>query len=374
MSITQIGQIGVVSRFRLALRKGKEMKALRWHGKEDLRYEDVPKPSPEPGDVKVKVRWVGICGSDLHEYQDGPVFVSAETNPRTGKSIPIILGHEFAGDVIEVGKEVTDYKPGDRVTADCIWSCGTCYYCKRSMDYLCPKVAYLGFHADGAFAEYFVAPAYSFYKLPDSISYEVGALTEPLAVGLHAVRRSKLQVGDTVAIVGAGTIGISTLLGAKAAGITRTYVLELSKKRSDMALTMGASGVINPKEVDPVKAICELTNGLGADIAFDCVGNPTSGPLAVDLIRKGGTAIIIGMSPKPSPDFNFLNIVLGEKTVLGSIAYHRETATVIDLISAGIMDPSGLITAKVSFADAVDKAFRELIYNPDSHLKILLHP
>jgi (R,R)-butanediol dehydrogenase/meso-butanediol dehydrogenase/diacetyl reductase len=238
------------------------VKALRWYAKEDLRYEDVPEPSPSPGQVKVKVHWTGICGSDLHEYQTGPVFVCTEPNAMTGRCAPITLGHEFSGKVVEVGKGITSFKVGDRVVGDCIWSCGTCYYCMRNLPNLCFKAAYTGFHADGSLAEYVVVPDYTLYRLPDSISDEIGALTEPLAVGIHAVRRSGLQIGETIVIIGAGTIGISTLLAAKAAGASKVYILEISKPRGERALAMGATVVINPKEVDPVKQVCELTAGV----------------------------------------------------------------------------------------------------------------
>jgi len=223
-------------------------------------------------------------------------------------------------------------------------------------------------------AEYLVAPDYSFYKLPDSVSDEIGALTEPLAVGVHAARRSKLQLGDTVAIVGAGTIGLSTLLATRAAGASKIYTLEISKVRGERALAMGATAIINPEEGDPVEQIRDLTGGLGVVVSFDCVGLPISGPLAVELARKAGTIVILGMSWQPSPDFSFINIMLTEKTVLGSIGYQRDTPTVIELLASGRIEPSGLITGKIALKDAVEKGFKELINNPEKHLKILLRP
>lgn len=350
------------------------MKALRWHGREDLRYEDVPEPSPGPGQVKVKIHLTGICGTDLHEYQSGPLFIAVEPNPVTGRMIPITLGHEFSGKVVEVGKGVSSLKLGDRVTGDCIWSCGKCFYCMRNMPNLCLQCAFTGLHADGSMAEYMVVPESTLYKLPDSISDEIGALVEPLEVGTHAIRRSRLQIGDTVAILGAGTIGICTLLATKAAGASKIFIVEISEARAERALAMGATAVINPKEVNAVKQICDLTNSLGADVSFDCVGLPISGPIAIQLARKGGTVVIVGMSPGPSPDFNFLNIMLTEKTILGSNAYVREAPSIIELLASGRIDPSRLITAKVALKDAVEKGFKELINNPEKQLKVLLQP
>jgi (R,R)-butanediol dehydrogenase/meso-butanediol dehydrogenase/diacetyl reductase len=348
------------------------MKALRWYGKQDLRYEDIPEPRATPGRVKVRVAWTGICGSDLHEYEAGPLFISMEPHPLTGRMAPLTIGHEFSGRVVEVGEGVTSLKPGDRVTGDCNWVCGKCYYCTRNMPNLCVMAASTGFHADGSMAEYIVVPEYTLYKLPDSISDEVGALTEPLAVGVHAVRRSKLQIGDTVAIVGGGTIGICTLMASRAAGASKIYVVEISRLRAERALALGATALINPEDGDAVEQLRDITDGMGADISFDCVGLPITGPLSVELARKAGTAVILGMSWKPSPEFSFIRIMLTEKVVLGSIGYQRDTPAVIDEIVNGNIEPSCLITGKVRLRDAVEKGFQELISNQEKHLKILI--
>ena len=340
------------------------MKALRWHGKQDLRYEDVPEPSPGPGQVKVKVRFTGICATDMHEYQNGPILISVPS---------LILGHEFSGDVVQVGEGVSKLKSGDRVGADGYWSCGKCFYCQRNMRNLCNQGAFTGVLGDceGSMAEYIVVPEDTLYKLTDNISYEVGALIEPLAVGFHAVKQGKLMVGDTVAILGAGPIGICTLIAAKVAGASKIFVSEISKTRGEKALAMGATEIINPKEIDPVKKIHELTNGSGVDIAIDCIGLPFSGPQALDIVRKAGTAVIVGISSTPS-EFTFMNIWATEKIIVGSQGYAREASFVVDLLSRNAIDTSGLITAKVALKDGVEKGFEELIRNPDKHVKILL--
>jgi (R,R)-butanediol dehydrogenase/meso-butanediol dehydrogenase/diacetyl reductase len=350
------------------------MKAVRWHAREDVRYEDIPEPSPGPGQVKAKIHLTGICGTDWHEYKFGPIFVPTKPHPVTGRMAPLTLGHEFSGEVVEVVEGITDFNPGDRVTGDCVWRCGRCYYCLRNMPNLCLNVAFTGHHCDGSMAEYLVAPAYTFYKLPDSISDELGALTEPLAVGIHAVRKSRLQVGDTVAILGAGTIGLATLLAAKASGASKIYVLEILKQRGEIALAMGATAIVNPKDGDPVGQIRDFTGGLGTDVSFDCVGLPASGPLAIELARKAGTVVIVGISPAPSPDFNFFRIFINEKVVIGATGYVRDSETAIELIASGRIDPSRLITGKVALKDAVEKGFKELINNSAKHLKILLQP
>lgn len=350
------------------------MKALRWHGRGDLRYEDIPEPCVEDSMVKIKVQVTGICGSDLKEYKAGPVYIAMEPNPRSGRCAPLTIGHEFAGVVVETGKEVADFRVGDRVTADTLWRCGKCFYCLNNMPQLCPYKADTGFHADGSMAEYIVVPDFTLYKIPDSVSDEFAALSEPLAVGLHAVKRSRLQLGTTVAVIGAGTIGICTMLSAKAAGASDIFVIELSQKRRERALAMGATAVFNPEQDDVANEIRELTGGLGVDNSFDCVGVAASGPLAVELARSGGTVVIVGMSPEPSPDFNFFSIQVTEKAVLGSIGYVRDSATVLNLLGKGAIDPSGLVTARVPLGEAVEKGFDELINNADRHLKILVYP
>ena len=248
------------------------MKALRWHARHDVRYDDVPEPKPGPGQVKAKIHYAGICGSDLHEYEAGPIFIQTTPHPLTGTKAPLTLGHEFSARVVEVGGGVTAFKPGDRVTGENKWACGKCSYCRKGM--ACLIEAYTGLSVDGSLAEYLVAPDYSYYKLPDSISDELGALAEPLDVAFHGVRQGRLQVGDTAAIVGAGPIGCCTILAAKAAGASKIYVSEYSKRRRENAMAMGATAVIDPADGDPVKAIQDLTDGLGADVSFELRGSP----------------------------------------------------------------------------------------------------
>jgi (R,R)-butanediol dehydrogenase/meso-butanediol dehydrogenase/diacetyl reductase len=192
-----------------------------------------------------------------------------------------------------------------------------------------------------------------------------------LAVGFHAVRQGRLVVGETVAIIGAGPIGICTLIAAKAAGASKVIMSEISKPRRDRALAMGADVVINPEEADLVKQVGELTDGLGADVAIDCVGIQSSGPLAVDLARKAGTAVIVGISSAPS-EFSFMTLWATEKIVLGSQGYAREASFVLDLLAKGKINADGLVTAKVPLGDGVEKGFEELANNPEKHLKILL--
>lgn len=348
------------------------MKAIRWYARGDVRYEEVAEPSPGPGQVKAKIHYSGICGSDLHEYESGPIFISLTPHPLTGCVPPVTLGHEFSGRVVEVGEGVTSLAVGDRVTGDATWSCGKCYYCMRNKPALCTMVAYTGLNVDGCMAEYLVAPDYSFYKLPESVSDELGTLLEPLEGAFHCVRQGKVQVGDTVAIVGAGPIGCCTILAARAAGASKIYVWGKHKGRREKAMSMGATTVLDPADGDPVDAIRDFTNGLGADVTFDCAGRPDSPILALRLARKAGTVVIMGVFSEESPKMHFNDVVFGERNIVGSLSYAGEAPFILGMMAEGIIDPSQLITGKVELKDTVEKGFKQLLKNKDVHLKILI--
>ncbi|MCJ7655043.1 MAG: 2,3-butanediol dehydrogenase [Dehalococcoidia bacterium] len=339
------------------------MKALRWYGRKDLRYEDMPEPSPGPGQVKAKINLAGICGTDLKEYKDGPCMIAVDKAPLT-------LGHEFAGIVVEVGEGVTDFKVGERVTGVGNWVCGECFFCKKSMYNICLNSGFAGITVDGCMAEYFIAPSYSFYKLPVSVSDEVGALVEPLAVAIHAVRQGNVRPGDRVAIVGAGTIGLCTLLAARAAGASEVYVVAKHRAGQEAALATGATAVINPSD-EPVKAIANLTDGLGVDVSFECVGRPDTPQISVDLARRGGTTVIMGVFDKPSSIY-FQSVMFNQKTIVGSPIYVDEAKTAIALMKDKRIDPSRLITSTAFLKDAVEMGFEKLINNKEGDVKILL--
>ncbi len=340
------------------------MKALRWYGRKDLRYNDVPEPSPGPGQLKIRVSLAGICGTDLKEYVSGPVMISPNDAPLT-------LGHEFAGKVAAVGKGVTDFKVGDRVSGVGYYYCGECYCCKKGQYNLCINQGFTGLTTDGCMAEYFIAPAYACYKLPGSVSDEYGALVEPLAVALHAVRQGRVSPGDTVAIVGDGTIGLCALLCARAAGAAAVYLVAKHKGRGGLAEKLGASAVFYLEEGNPVQKLLELTGGIGADAAIECVGYPDTPQLTVELIRRGGIAVLVGVFAKAGT-FDFSTITFSERMLVGSSIYVHEGRTVIDLLADGRIDPSGLITSVVPLKDAIERGFEQLVRNKETNIKTLL--
>ncbi|KDB08522.1 L-iditol 2-dehydrogenase [Burkholderia sp. lig30] len=351
------------------------MKAAVWRGRHDIRIEEVPVPDkPAAGWVKIRVHWCGICGSDLHEYVAGPVFIPVDQpHPLTGLKGHCILGHEFSGEIAELGAGVTGFEVGERVTADACQHCGQCYYCTHGLYNICERLAFTGLMNNGAFAEYVNVPAELLYKLPDDFPTEAGALIEPLAVGLHAVKKAGSIVGQTVVVVGAGTIGLCTIMCARAAGAGRVIALEMSSARKQKALEVGASLVIDPKEADAVAQVKALTGGYGADVSFECIGNTSTAKLAIDVIRKAGKSVMVGIFEKPT-EFNFFDIVSTEKEVIGSLAYNGEFADVIRFIADGRIDVAPLITGRIPLADIVSKGFDELVNNKDRNVKIIVQP
>ena len=340
------------------------MKALRWYARKDVRYVDAPEPSPGPGQLKIKTTLAGICGSDLKEYAYGPVLIPPA-------KVPITMGHEFAGTVAEVGKGVKRFKVGDRVSGVGNWYCGECYVCRQGRYNLCVNQGFNGLFSDGCMAEYFILPEYACYKLPDSVSDELGALVEPLAVALHAVRQAHIAVGDTVAIVGDGTIGLCSLLAAKAAGAAEIYVIAKHKGRGALAEKLGATAVIYSQEGNPVKQLQDLTGGPGADAALECVGRPETPQLAVELTRRGGITVIVGIFEKPGM-LDFSTITFTEKTMVGSSIYVDEGRTAVALMADKRIDPSPLISSIVPLKDGAKKGFEALLNDKEANIKVLL--
>ncbi|GHC80365.1 2,3-butanediol dehydrogenase [Pseudorhodoferax aquiterrae] len=351
------------------------MQAAVWHGRHDIRVQDVPVPQKPPaGWVQIRVHWCGICGSDLHEYLAGPVFIPVDhPHPLTGLKGQCTLGHEFSGEIAELGDGVTGYAVGERVTADACQHCGKCYYCTHGLYNICENLAFTGLMNNGAFAEYVNVPAELLYKLPDDFPTEAGALIEPLAVGLHAVKKAGELVGKTVVVVGAGTIGLCTIMCAKAAGAGRVIALEMSAARKAKAMEVGASLVIDPKECDAIAELKALTGGYGADVSFECIGNKNTAKLALDVIRKAGRCVMVGIFEEPS-QFNFFELVATEKEVVGSLAYNGEFADVIRFIADGRIDVRPLITGRIALPDIVTHGFEELVHNKDANVKIIVRP
>ncbi|MCC8190837.1 MAG: galactitol-1-phosphate 5-dehydrogenase [Planctomycetes bacterium] len=339
------------------------MKALVYHGPGILRYEDVPDVQPAPGEVKIRPRAVGICGSDVHGY----LGLTGRRTP------PMIMGHEFAGVVEEVGAGVADFRPGDRVTAYPVWFCGECGPCGAGNVHLCDTRRQYGVLSEnGAFADALSVPAKCCYKLADSVSFETGSLMEPLAVAYRAVGHAGRDriAGKNVFLVGTGTIGLLALACVRLYDPASIIVSDLSDARLDIAKRMGATHVLNPGREDVREAVLTLT-GCGADTAFEAVGAAVTVQQAMAALRPGGTAVWIGNN-KPMIEVNMQEIVTRELTVLGSFLYNfEEFKTVVGLLNDGKIDAAPMLSHIAPMADG-PAMFEKLHQDPGDWIKVVL--
>ncbi|MBK5502777.1 2,3-butanediol dehydrogenase [Peribacillus sp. TH14] len=346
------------------------MKALRWHGVRDLRLDNIEEPTAEKDKVKIKVEWCGICGSDLHEYTAGPIFIPTEApHPLSGGKAPIVLGHEFSGRVVEVGEEVTKVQVGDRVVVEPIYACGKCAACKQGTYNLCKKMGFYGLAGGGGgFSEYAAVPEAMLHKIPEVVSYEQGALVEPSAVALHAVRQSKLKVGDKAAVFGTGPIGLLVIEALKASGASEIYAVELSEQRRKKAEELGAIG-IDPSQCDPVEQIQKLTNG-GVDVSYEVTGVPPVLSQAINSTQNGGETMIVSIFEKEA-SIHPQNIVLKERTINGIIGYRNVFPAVISLMAQGYFPADRLVTKRIKLDDAIEEGFEALL-KERNQVKILV--
>ena len=350
------------------------MKAAVWYKKGDIRVEDVPDPQAGSGQVKVRIKTCGICGSDLHEYRDGPFIIPSRPHPLTNRQGgPVILGHEFSAKVVGVGEGVTRFEKGDRVVVNPLIYCDKCYYCRRGQHIMCTKLGTVGFAADGAFAEYGVFHEYSLFKLPDSVTDEMGAFVEPLAVAVHAVKRSRMKIGASVVIIGAGPIGLLVMQACLAAGAGKVFVTEPMKARREMAVKTGATAVFNPTETDPGKEIGKLTHGLRADVSFDCVGIQSSFDTAVKVTGRRGIICVVSLALKPI-EVPFIRLWGHEKEIAFSSGYEDEFPAAISYLADKRVKVEKLISASIKLDDLVGKGIKPLIEEAGKYIKILVYP
>ncbi|MFF0011489.1 2,3-butanediol dehydrogenase [Streptomyces sp. NPDC005374] len=349
------------------------MKALRWHGARDLRLEELPDP-PEPGphEAVIDVAWCGICGTDLHEYLEGPHMIREGPHPLTGASPPLALGHELSGTVLALGAQVPGIAVGDRVTADPVWRCGVCYWCVRGEYHICPKSGSVGLASSGAFADRVTVPIAGLTKLPDNVSDEMAAVAEPLAVGLHAVTRGGVRPGDNVLVVGGGPIGFAVVLAAKLAGAAGLYVSEPLKERRERLLELGVTEALDPRETDVRRELFLRTGRIGPDVVIDATGVPGLAGQAVATVRRGGRVVLAGVG-HGKVEFDMGQLVFYERAVLGTLGYHHDIPRVIDLMSTGRLDAAPLITGRFALAEGAG-VFADLAADRARHLKVLLTP
>jgi (R,R)-butanediol dehydrogenase/meso-butanediol dehydrogenase/diacetyl reductase len=353
------------------------MKASRFHGPKDLRIEDIPEPAVDPGTVKLRVEWTGICGTDLHEFEEGPIFIPAAGHPHaiTGETLPVVLGHEFAGTITEVGAGVTGLKVGDKVAVEPYITCDECEFCKEGAAgpyNLCRKIGYYGLSGrGGGFAEYTVVDARRAFPIGD-LSTEVGALVEPLSVAHHAIQRSGAKPGDTVAVFGAGPIGLFIISILRALGVEDVYSIEISTIRKEKALAAGAKRVLDPTKDDVVAILQAETDGYGVHKSFEAVGASPALQSAIDATRSGGTVVNVAIWSHKA-EIDLFGLTMREINLIGTSAYRNDHAAVIKLLQSGSLKVDQFITGKVAVEDVAEQGFRALIERKDENVKIIVH-
>lgn len=343
------------------------MNALLLTEYKKLEMVDFPVPEIGPGEVLVRVRACGICGSDVHGY-DGS---SGRRHP------PLIMGHEAAGEVAKVGPGVTDLVVGDRVTFDSTVYCGQCQFCVKGDVNLCDDRQVVGvapkeFKRHGAFAEYVSVPRRIMYKLPDSFPYEQAALIEAVSIGVHAVSITPVKLGDVAIIVGAGMIGSVTLQAAKAAGASRIIAVDIEDSKLERAKKIGATDVFNPNKTNVPDEVRALTGGRGADVAFECVGYTDPVATAIYSVRKGGMVTLVG-NLSQNIEMPLQYVVTRQIRLQGSCASNGEYPQCIDLMARGIINVMPLISAIAPLSEGASW-FTRLYANEPGLGKVVLCP
>lgn len=325
-----------------------------------ILFREVDVPEVGEGQIKIKIKNIGVCGSDIHVYHG--------QHPYT--SYPVVQGHEISAEVIEVGKGVEGIEPGDRVTIQPQVVCGKCFPCQNGMYHVCEELKVMGFQTTGMASDYFVVDADKATILPESLSYEEGAMVEPLAVAVHAVRRVPSVEGLNVLVIGGGPIGNLVAQTAKAFGAANIVVSELSETRLKMAEQCGLD-TINSKREDLVEGIGRHFGERKADVIFECVGSSFTVAQSIEVARKGSTVVIVGVVP----DLTKVNMGFvqdHELTVLGSAMYQAvDFDRAVDLINAGKVDLKSLITNRVRFEDYAE-AYSIIDNEKDRVMKVLI--
>lgn len=322
------------------------MRAIVVHGPDELRIDEVPKPVVSADTVLIRVRAAALCGTDFHILKGHRVV-----------PLPKILGHEMAGDVVEVGEAVTTRRVGEKVTVEPNYSCGKCRLCRTGQYNICRAKRTMSLNIDGCFSEYVVAPAEYVWPLPDDMPYEKGALVEPTTIAYHAVQRAQPRLGDVVLVLGAGPIGLLVLQVAKLQG-ARVIVADQFKNRLDLAKWLGADHVIDFSSTPTPDATRAFTDGIGADIVIDATGSPHGFQSALDSVAPGGRIAIVGLPSEPA-SVNVMALARNEVTVVGCVTCVFDFPVAVDLLHRGKVDVSPFEAERYRFDD-VHRAFENI--------------
>ena len=343
------------------------MKAMLLTEYKNLTVTEFPMPEVSANDVLVQVRACGICGSDIHGY-DGS----------TGRRIPpLVMGHEAAGVITEIGSQVTSFKVGDRVTFDSTVSCGQCFFCRRGDINLCDNRMVLGvscgeYRRHGAFAEYVSVPQHICYLLPEGLPFEHAAMIEAVSIAVHAANRTPVSLGDTAVVVGSGMIGLLVIQAMRLAGCGRIIAVDLEENRLEKAKELGADIGLKGDAVDVPAEVRKLTGGRGADVVLEVVGVAATVNTAIACARKGGSVTLVGnLSPKVEMPLQV--IVTKELTIHGSCASRGEYPACIELLERRAIRVEPLITATISLNEGPGW-FQRLYVGEPGAMKVIVDP
>jgi (R,R)-butanediol dehydrogenase / meso-butanediol dehydrogenase / diacetyl reductase len=346
------------------------VEAVRWHSAGDLRLDEVELELPlGPGMVEAEVSRTGICGSDVAEFKAPFAIRPGRKHVLTGQEPPVTLGHEFSAVVTEVGEGVTEVAPGNRVAADSCWRCNRCEFCVSGRYNICRYGGSIGLASDGAFAPLIRFPAYCAVPLPDEVSDEVGALLEPLAVGLHALGRGGARASEQVAVLGYGPIGACTALIARSLGL-EALVCETHPGRRARAEAEGFATYDPSGEVRDVARDVRNLTGSGADMVVDCSGAVPALEAAPEMTKRGGRIVIAGIPKKPVP-VDAGRMVLYERSLHATLGYANDLPRVAAMIAAGNLRPESMITKRIGLAETPAEIAR-LAESPGDDVKVLV--
>lgn len=342
-----------------------KMKVAVMQGIGKMGFEERDIPKVKENEVLVKLEYVGICGSDLHYYETGAIG-DYVVEP------PFVLGHEPGGTVVEVGENVKNLKVGDRVALEPGKTCGHCEFCKTGRYNLCPDVVFFATPpVDGVFQEYVAHEADLCFKLPDNVSTLEGALIEPLAVGFHAAIQGDAHLGQKAVVMGAGCIGLVSMMALKARGVSEVYVVDIMEKRLEKALELGATGVINGSKEDVLERIKELTNGTGMDLVIETAGTEITTRQAIHIAKKGSNIVLVGYSKSGEMTLPMSLVLDKELTFKTVFRYRHIYPMAIDAVAAGKVNLKGIVT-DVFELDEAQKAMDYSVNNKADIVKAVI--
>lgn len=342
-------------------------KAAFMRGVDNMIIKEIPIPEPEADQVLVQLEYVGICGSDVHYYHSGRCGSYV-----VDQSQDYMLGHECAGTVVKAGKDVKHLAVGDRVALEPGVTCGKCEFCKTGRYNLCPDVVFLATPpVQGCYEEYIAYPENMCFKLPDNVSTKEGCLIEPLSVGFHAANQADVKVGDTMVILGAGCIGLVTLLSAKAHGAGCIIVSDLEDARLNKAKELGATHALNGKNCDVLAEIKALTGGRGADVVFECAGSPFTIAQTPSIVARGGTICLVGLSAQEEINYNFAQIMDKEATIKSVFRYRNIYPKAIAAVASGSIQLDGIATHEYDL-DHIKEGFDEVVRGRSDLVKAVI--